>query len=153
MRRSVNVPVKVAVLLCVSACCSASALAIASQPYSQRLMDACLLKQRVAFGYSFGHGALPTTVTGLIQLHGLSLRTLPVVIGDGDLVFEQTAAAAKRDEAALAKLLFPSILSPAVKLGGEVVDGNVVTLWRAPRHNAGVGNRILKRCFAASVRH
>lgn len=122
--------------------------------YSERLMSKCLLARHVAYGYVYGHGHgdLPHTVTGEIDLNSPVQPTLPVQIGDGTIFFEKTALAARQDARKLLALESP-FFSPstgAFANGTEKVTGNVVIIWSPYRHDPRLGDRILATCLAKS---
>jgi hypothetical protein len=119
--------------------------------YKQTLMDRCLQKHHVAFGYNFGPlGPVPLlhlsgdkAVTGTVGLFSVAQGNGMVVLGDGLLVFTKSASVAKADERSLLKRF-------SIVPGEQArVFGNVVALW--PPRGASPTKPTLLACFRASA--
>jgi len=123
-----------------------------STVYTQTLMDRCLLRRNVSFGYRFGplkafpllHLRADPAVTGTILLSDTALLPGQEVIGDASLYFMKSPALAKTDATSLQKR------SAAVGLAEwQAVTGNVVVQWSADRRSP-LRNQTLTACLRAS---
>lgn len=151
---SVRILVRVvSAVLLVTASCSVSGASVAGAAspvrYSQRLVDVCLHKHKVAFGYAYGHGGFPSTVTGFTNLNGPPLNTEPIVIGDGVMVFEKNAMDAAHDKIKVATSLSLTSLSPTALRQQVSLKGNVIIFWQRARHDPRLGNEIVANCLTA----
>ena len=129
-------------------------------PFRQTTVERCLTKQRIIFDSVRPRDELnsemlrrfPDMTGGIDMLSGAAAISNGPPIDGGHLLFEKSAAQARRDVSAAYEVVFhTNPLNPpapkAVQPSLQSTRGNVIILWDYPNHRHALSMRLVEKCM------